>query len=48
MKDDYIRIRMSEQLKEQLKQLSEKRNMSMSELITYLLRREIEKESGEQ
>ena len=44
MKNDYIRIRMTSQLKDQLRQLAESKNMTMSDLVIYLIRRETEKE----
>lgn len=44
MKDTYIRIRMSELDKRNLKEQADKRQMSMSEYILYLIRRDADKE----
>lgn len=44
MKDNFIHIRISEKDKESLKRISEKKQMTMSEMIVYLIRREAEKE----
>lgn len=44
MKKENLMIRISEKDKEALRALAEKRQMTMSELLTYLIRKEIEKE----
>ena len=44
MKTTNLMIRISEKDKEALKALAEKKQMTMSELVTFLIRREIEKE----
>lgn len=46
MKDTYIRIRISERDKELIRKAAEELQMSMSEYLIYLVRRESEKESG--
>lgn len=43
MKNDYIRIRLSERDKEQIKKRSEELQMTMSEYIIYLVRKDAEK-----
>lgn len=46
MKNTNIIIRASEKDKETLRMLSEKNQMTMSEFIIYLIRREKDKENG--
>ena len=43
MKSTNLIIRISEQDKKKVRELSEKSQMSMSELVTYLIRREYDK-----
>lgn len=43
MKGTTLIIRISEQDKKKVRELSEKSQMSMSELVTYLIRREYDK-----
>lgn len=46
MKTTQLVIRISEHDKEALRELAEKKSMTMSELLTYMIRREIEKEGS--
>lgn len=44
MKTEHLQVRLSAIDKKGLEELAKKRDMSMSELIIYLIRREIDKE----
>lgn len=46
MKADYLQLRISEQDKEAIRKIAEERGMTMSELITFLIRREIDREQA--
>lgn len=45
MKESIIQIRLPEQLKDQLKEYADKRGMSMSEAVRYVIRKEIEEDA---
>lgn len=45
MKSNLIQIRISDKDKKDLKAMAEKRQMTMSELLIYLVRKEAEKET---